>query len=40
MGLGFAFMSSFMDRVEVESEPGYGTKVRLVKRLPIEDEYL
>jgi len=40
MGLGFAFMSSFMDRVEVESEPGHGTMVRLMKRLPIEDEYL
>ena len=40
MGLGFAFMSSFMDRVDVESEPGKGTKVRLIKKLPIEDEYL
>ncbi len=31
MGLGFVFMKSFMDEVEVRSEAGAGTKVRLVK---------
>lgn len=34
MGLGFAFMHSFMDRVEVESAPGLGTTVTLYKDLP------
>ena len=33
MGLGFAFMHSFMDNVEVESIPGEGTTVILTKRL-------
>ena len=32
MGLGFTFMDSFMDGVEVWSEPGRGTRVTLVKR--------
>ncbi|MDI3317415.1 MAG: anti-sigma F factor [Bacillota bacterium] len=36
MGLGFAFMESFADGVEVESRPGEGTRVRLVKRLQAE----
>jgi stage II sporulation protein AB (anti-sigma F factor) len=31
MGLGFAFMSSCMDELEVESEPGRGTIVRMMK---------
>ena len=34
MGLGFAFMHSFMDRVEVESALGLGTTVTLYKDLP------
>ncbi len=34
MGLGFAFMQSFMDSVEVESKPGYGTSVTMRKILP------
>ena len=34
MGLGFAFLHSFMDRVEVESAPGRGTTVTLYKDLP------
>lgn len=34
MGLGFAFMHSFMDAVEVESQPGEGTTVTLYKNLP------
>jgi len=33
MGLGFVFMKSFMDEVEVFSEPGKGTKVVLTKKL-------
>lgn len=31
MGLGFVFMESFMDQLEIESAVGQGTKVRLVK---------
>lgn len=34
LGLGFAFMSSFMDEVEVDSMVGQGTKITLVKNLP------
>ena len=34
MGLGFAFMQSFMDEVEVISQPGQGTTVTLRKNLP------
>jgi len=33
MGLGFVFMKSFMDNVEVLSEIGKGTKVVLQKKL-------
>ena len=39
MGLGFAFMSSFMDKLEVLSVPGEGTTVSMTKYLPEpEDE--
>jgi stage II sporulation protein AB (anti-sigma F factor) len=31
MGLGFAFMKSFTDELEVESTPGCGVVVRMVK---------
>ncbi|MDO4540141.1 MAG: anti-sigma F factor [Syntrophomonadaceae bacterium] len=31
MGLGFTFMKTFMDQMEVTSTPGQGTQVRLVK---------
>lgn len=34
MGLGFSFMESFMDSVEVESAPGAGTRVVMRKRIP------
>ncbi len=34
MGLGFTFMQSFMDNVEVISFPNIGTTVILSKRLP------
>jgi stage II sporulation protein AB (anti-sigma F factor) len=33
MGLGFVFMQSFADEVEVTSKPGEGTCVRLIKRI-------
>ena len=32
-GLGFVFMQSFMDEVEVESEPEVGTLVKMQKRI-------
>ena len=32
-GMGFAFMEAFMDRVEVESEVGQGTKVKMKKTI-------
>lgn len=32
LGMGFAFMEAFMDRVDVKSAPARGTVVRLVKR--------
>lgn len=32
-GMGFSFMEAFMDELEVESEPGRGTLVRMKKRL-------
>lgn len=31
-GMGFAFMEAFMDDLEVESEPGKGTTVRMKKK--------
>jgi len=33
MGLGFAFMQSFMDELEVTSELNQGTQVRMFKKL-------
>ncbi|MCL2528379.1 MAG: anti-sigma F factor [Defluviitaleaceae bacterium] len=36
-GLGFTVMESFMDSVEVESSPGSGTKVTLVKTLASQE---
>lgn len=35
-GMGFAFMEAFMDSLEVESEPGKGTLVRMTKRIARE----
>ena len=32
-GMGFAFMEAFIDSLEVESEPGRGTKVRMKKAI-------
>lgn len=37
LGLGFAFMESFMDEVQVESAPGVGTTVWLVKYFPLAE---
>lgn len=34
-GMGFAFMEAFMDDLEVESAPGEGTVVRMVKKIGI-----
>lgn len=33
MGLGFVFMRNFMDNLQVQSRPGYGTTVRMEKRV-------
>ncbi|MEA4891788.1 MAG: anti-sigma F factor [Peptococcaceae bacterium] len=38
MGLGFAFMQSFSDRLEVDSEKGRGTTVRLFKYIRSKDQ--
>lgn len=35
-GMGFSFMEAFMDGVEVESEPGAGTRVTMKKRIGVE----
>ena len=32
-GMGFAFMEAFMDDLEVNSGPGYGTSVVMKKKL-------
>lgn len=32
-GMGFTIMENFMDEVEVRSEPGFGTEIRLKKHL-------
>ena len=36
--MGFTVMESFMDSVEVRSEVGKGTTVRLIKRLDARTE--
>ena len=33
MGLGFSFMQSFTDTLEVHSVPGQGTRVKMLKTL-------
>lgn len=38
MGLGFVFMESFSDEFSVESAPGRGTRVRMVKHPTRVDE--
>ena len=37
-GMGFTVMESFMDRVDVQSAPGQGTTVRLMKQLNLRGE--
>ena len=32
-GMGFSFMEAFMDDLNVESEPGKGTKVHMIKKI-------
>ena len=32
-GMGFSFMEAFMDQVEVDTEPGRGTRVTMNKRI-------
>ena len=37
-GMGFAFMQTFMDELEVESVVGHGTKVTMTKYIERKDE--
>lgn len=37
MGLGFVFMESFMDELEVKSEIDKGTNIRMVKKISSSD---
>lgn len=39
MGLGFVFMKSFMDHLEVQSQLGQGTRVAMSKKLPCKDAW-
>ena len=39
MGLGFVFMESFMDELEIKSEYGQGTTVRMCKKIEIKQEH-
>ena len=32
-GMGFSIMESFMDDVEIESSPGVGTRIKMIKNL-------
>ncbi len=32
-GMGFAFMEAFMDELQVESQPGQGTRIRMKKNI-------
>ena len=32
-GMGFSFMEAFMDKLEVQSEPGKGTVVKMEKKI-------
>jgi stage II sporulation protein AB (anti-sigma F factor) len=32
-GMGFAFMEAFMDELDVDSEPGQGTRIRMYKKI-------
>jgi len=37
MGLGFVFMQTFMDDLQVHSRVGFGTTVTMYKHLPQTD---
>ncbi|WP_110953149.1 anti-sigma F factor [Anaerosinus massiliensis] len=37
MGLGFAFMESFMDSLDIKSEIGKGTTVKMIKNISNQD---
>ena len=37
-GMGFTVMESFTDRLDVQSEPGKGTRVTMIKRLDLSYE--
>lgn len=37
-GMGFAFMEAFMNELEVESAPGKGTVVRMMKEIDVSEE--
>lgn len=37
MGLGFVFMQTFMDQLDVQSTPGCGTRVTMTKKLPVAE---
>ena len=39
MGLGFAFMESFMDELHIKSEVNKGTQVRMVKKTLLKTEH-
>ena len=32
-GMGFSFMEAFMDELQVESQPGMGTKILMKKKI-------
>jgi stage II sporulation protein AB (anti-sigma F factor) len=38
MGLGFTFMKSFMDEMEIKTEPQVGTSVRLKRNFAAHDQ--
>jgi stage II sporulation protein AB (anti-sigma F factor) len=38
MGLGFTFMKSFMDEMDIQTEPGAGTVVCLKRSFPAHDQ--
>lgn len=37
-GMGFSFMEAFMDRLEVTSEPGCGTRVHMTRKIGSREE--
>jgi stage II sporulation protein AB (anti-sigma F factor) len=39
MGLGFVFIKEYMDELEIDSAPGAGTRVTMIKRLALRVEH-